>query len=440
MRAVLPLTLFFVAVAAAAGCGEVVEVLGPVRSGGEGGGAAVAAGAAGEAGDTVVGAGGQAGETSGSGGDAGATNGGAPATGGVPSRPERVRLDSGSYHSCVVLDGALFCWGQNQRGRLGVGDTENRVRPARVGTDSDWSDVTAGNEHSCALKTDGSVHCFGTNDHGQVGVAGVNDVLSPLRVELPRPALLLSAEEHFTCALLDDGSLYCWGANIEGQLGQNDQYPGDDSPSPLRVTEFNDYLAVDVGQGHACALRAPGTPYCWGRNTASELGLGAGAPQQTRVPGLVVDATDFTAIAAGQNHSCAIRGLGELACWGGNNHGNLGTGDRDQRDVPTTIIPDGVAAVSLDTFHTCALAADQSLSCWGRNAEGQLGTGDIDDRSTPAGVAGLRFEQVAAGRFFTCAVDTEHAVLCTGANESGQLGFGDTERRSAFEPLAYPFE
>lgn len=439
MRALVVLTLLFVAPAAVLGCGEVVEVLGPASNQGEGGAlvSGAGSGAAGDAGDRAVsGAGGESGgAASGAGGDD--PLGGA---GGVPSRPDVVRLDAGSYHVCAVLDGALYCWGQNQRGRLGLGDTENRLLPARVGSDSDWSEVTAGSEHSCALKMDGSVYCFGVNDDGQIGVAGVNDVLSPLRVELPRPASSLSAEADFTCALLDDGALYCWGENVEGQLGQNDEYPGDDAPLPLRVTDFGDYLAVDTGQGHACALRSPGTPYCWGRNTASELGLGAGAPGQTRFPGLVVDATDFMSIQAGQHHSCAVRAPGSLWCWGGNTHANLGTGDRNQRDVPTTIIADGISAVSLDTFHTCALAADQSLSCWGRNAEGQLGVGDAVDRLTPAAVAGHVFEQVSAGRFFTCALDTDHVILCTGANESGQLGFGDTERRADFEPLSYPFE
>lgn len=428
MRTTLAFSLLFAGAAMKVGCGEVVEVLGPATTPGDAGEPALS----GAGGENATGGASSAGDGGEPPSDAGA--------GGAPSRPALVRLDAGSYHACVVLDGALYCWGQNQRGRLGVGDTENRARPTRVGADNDWSDVTAGSEHTCALKVDGSVYCFGTNDNGQLGVPGVNDVRSPLRVELPRPALQLSAEAEFTCALLDDGALYCWGANFEGQLGQDDAYPGEDSPSPLRVTEFSDYLAVDAGQGHACALRSPGTPYCWGRNTASELGLGAGAPGQTRVPGVVVDAGDFTAIAAGQHHSCAVRGLGELACWGGNRHGNLGTGDQEQRDVPTTVIAEGIASVTLDTFHTCALGTDQSLSCWGRNVEGQLGVGDAVDRWVPATLVGQRFEQVAAGRFFTCAVDTERAIRCTGANEAGQLGFGDTARRSTFEPLPYPFE
>jgi alpha-tubulin suppressor-like RCC1 family protein len=404
------------------GCADLVEVLGPPLSE-----------AGGDAGAPVAGApGGEGGglDRGGQGGDGG----------GGSELPRVVRLDSGYSHTCAVLDGALYCWGQNQRGRLGVGDTLDRLRPTRVGAEDAWRDVTTGSEHSCALREDGAVYCFGANDNGQLGIPGVNDVLEPMRVDLPNPALSLSTEVAFTCALLDDGALYCWGANIEGQLGQADTYPGVDSSSPLRVTEFSDFMAVDAGQGHACALRAPGAPQCWGRNTDSQLGLGPGAPAQTRVPGPVLDATDFTAISAGQNHSCALRGAGELVCWGGNDHGNLGTGDQELRDSPTTILAAGIVAVSLDTFHTCALDQSGALSCWGRNIEGQLGAGDTDDRLLPTPVAGPAFERVAVGRFFTCAVSTDHRVLCTGANESGQLGFGDTVRRSAFEALSYPFE
>jgi hypothetical protein len=108
--------------------------------------------------------------------------------------------------------------------------------------------------------------------------------------------------------------------------------------------------------------------------------------------------------------------------------------------------------VSLDTFHACGVDADNRLYCWGRNIEGQLGTGDNDDRLVPtpidviasvtASATGVR--QVVVGRFSSCAVTTGDRIYCTGENNAGQLGLGlrlsdaDAARRNAFTEVAFP--
>jgi len=399
------------------GCSEVAEVL---RPGGEGGGASGGASAGGSGGT----------------GNASGVDSAAGAAGDAPE--EGARLDAGNAHTCAVLGGALYCWGNNARGQLGVGDAVSRSAPVRVGADRDWTDVVAAAEHSCALKTDGSPWCFGADDSGQLGFTSSTDVLAPTRVTLPGPAAAISAEVAFTLVLLRDGSIYAWGANLEGQLGQGDTYPGADQTLPVRVGAENDWIAIDAGQGHACGIRAPGAVYCWGRNSQGQLGQGAASPAELRAPTRVGTFDDARAISAGQGHSCALLESGELWCWGVNTGGGLGTDDLGDRLSPTQIGGGGFAQVSLDTFHTCAVARDEGLWCWGRNVEGQLGFGDTTNRNTPERTPASPFRAVSAGRFHTCALRDDDSLWCTGANESGQLGTGDTERRSAFTRVVDP--
>src|SRR5690606_15802606 len=250
------------------------------------------------------------------------------------------------------------------------------LMPARVGSLDLWVEVAAGSEHSCARRAAGEVFCFGANDAGQLGSPGVNDVLGPISVALPAPALVITTESRFSCAVLDAGSLYCWGENTEGMLGQDDSYPGQDAFSPQRVGEHNDFTSADAGQGHACAIRRPGQLWCWGRNSDHQLGLGDQAAAQFRVAQRVGDQTDWIGVSAGQGHSCGLSADGALWCWGDNEFGNLGTGDREPRSVPVEIAAGNYVEVSVDTFHGCALDASGGLWCWGRNVEGQLGLGD----------------------------------------------------------------
>jgi alpha-tubulin suppressor-like RCC1 family protein len=372
------------------------------------------------------------------GGDAEA---GAAGAGGEPSEATvgtlaSSSLDAGKAQSCLTLRGALYCWGANQRGQLGLGDTGQRNLPTRVGLRGDWAEVTTGGDHDCARRADGSVFCFGANDIGQLGRSDIAESSVPIEVALPSGATRVVAEVNHVCTLTQDAALYCWGENLEGELGQDDAAPFARQLPPVEVGTDHDWIAVDTGEGGTCGVRGSGELYCWGRNTTSQLGLGDGTPVQLRAP-MRVGTASYVAVQTGQDQTCGIQADGALYCWGGNDFGNLGTGDRLLRSVPTQIgDKQDWRAVSLDTFHACGVDAAQHLFCWGRNAEGQLGTGDTEDRLTPTQVQGEGFVQIAVGLFHTCALKADDSVWCTGANESGELGLGDTDRRNVFTQLA----
>src|SRR5205823_3943102 len=141
-----------------------------------------------------------------------------------------------------------------------------------------------------ALLSNGAVKCWGRNDGGQLGLgdtvdrgdgAGeMGDSLPAVDLGTGRTAVAISAGDFFTCALLDNASVKCWGANSEGQLGLGDTSARGDDPG-----EMGDSLpAVDLGTGrtavaidsgniHTCALLDDTSVKCWGQNLSGQLGL-----------------------------------------------------------------------------------------------------------------------------------------------------------------------
>jgi alpha-tubulin suppressor-like RCC1 family protein len=238
---------------------------------------------------------------------------------------------------------------------------------------------------------------------------------------------------------LIDGRIFCWGNNAEGQLAQDDPFtgPGVNSAVPLQVETDADWVSVSCGQGHTCAIRTEGALWCWGRNALGELGLGEAAAGQIRVPQLVGAETDWVMVAAGQNHTCGIRGE-DLYCWGGNGHSQSGIIGQDPIYEPTQLSDhSGVAEVGVDTFHSCARTLSGGLSCWGRNIEGQLGDGTIEAKPQRSdSVPADGWDQVSVARFHTCGV-RGGVIYCTGENRDGRLGTGDLMRRSEYTETVF---
>ena len=86
-------------------------------------------------------------------------------------------------------------------------------------------------------------------------------------------------------------------------------------------------------------------------------------------------------------------------------------------------------AAAAGGYHSAAVGEDGSLFLWGGGARGQLGTGDIDDRLVPTRVAGLPapVRHIAAGKFHTGVMTEAGDLLMCGGGEYGHLRLGDEE-------------
>jgi alpha-tubulin suppressor-like RCC1 family protein len=359
---------------------------------------------------------------------------GAPATGdaGLPEAtvgPGRTRLSAGQYAACATLSGALYCWGDFDGDA--VGSTPPVLSPAPLEPADGWDDVATGEQHACGLRG-GVVWCWGTGSLGQLGRDTSGSRTPIAATALPSAATAVAVGYNHSCAILADQSLWCWGSNSYSQLARPGT-PGNFDPTPAPVSDARDWTALTAGQYHTCGLRAPGTLWCWGLTDNGRAGFGETPPAAwLAVPSQVGSASNWVVVDLGQNDGCGVHADGTLDCWGMWN------------DTPIVLEPTPVGtetdwvSVNTDVFVRCALHRDGHLACWGRNVEGQLGTGDTTDVASPLPIAADRtFQAASVGRFATCALDTAGGVLCTGENSSGQLGLGDTERRSSLTPVVF---
>lgn len=358
----------------------------------------------------------------------------------------------GLLSSCAVdLDGALWCWGNNGRGALGVGSDDMNLRspvPRRVtGFGEAVSSVaSAGFGNSCAVTTSGRVWCWGKNrcgELGQGGEAGPCDERPLSLVPLPvhaltnptNPVRAVTLGLYYACALKESGAVWCWG-----DMGRSHER----HPTPEVVMGLESgVVSIVAGIYHTCALLTSGGVKCWG-----SFGFDSGFSNETptSVPGWE---SGMRQLAAGAYHVCALRTDGTMECFGENGHGQLGRGSASTwpklDPSPVLGLPAGVSAITAGGATSCAVIADGTLWCWGWNEGGQLGVGrrDMEPQPQPQRVQGLAGPVVEAVTSWsienlkgcgegncdddwghTCARLADGRLRCWGANQSGQLGDG----------------
>ena len=255
----------------------------------------------------------------------------------------------------------------------------------------------------------------------------------------------LSAGDFHTCGLTAAGTAYCWGLNDSGQLGEVITVNGalgtmGDRKSPVSVSGGVSFAAVSAGgsgapdRGYTCGVTAGGAAYCWGDNSAGQLGDGTTCCDG-KIPVPVVGDVSFAAVSAG-GHTCAITATGAAHCWGDNSSGQLGDGTSTSRSSPALVMGGmSFTAVSAGGFHTCGVTAEGAAYCWGDNSSGQLGDGTRTSHTGPVPVAGgVSFAALSArGIGHTCGVTATGTAHCWGDNSSGQLG--DGTRTSRLTPV-----
>jgi alpha-tubulin suppressor-like RCC1 family protein len=187
----------------------------------------------------------------------------------------------------------------------------------------------------------------------------------------PGTFLALAVGDRHACAIATDGALQCWGDDGFNQL--------DGIPAGSFARK-----GVSGGGAHTCMVGRASLLSCWGSDQFGQL---------DHVP-----SGTFTAVSAGADHTCALATAGAISCWGDDSIGQLD-------GIPTGTF----TAISAGDVHTCAIATAGTISCWGANTVGQL-------NGIPTGT----FTAVSAGGGHTCALSTFGFVTCWGDNDNGQ--------------------
>ncbi len=279
------------------------------------------------------------------------------------------QISAGAQHVCAIFsDGSVTCWGDNYYGQLGHGDRGNRgVHPGQMGRSLPLVQlglpakrIRAGDGHTCAILQNDRVKCWGANNFGQLGLGDSEnrgDDPGEMGSALPfvdlgegvRVRSIVAHYEH-TCAILMDDQAKCWGDNKFGQLGL-----GDTAIRGFLPSDMGDHLPtidlgtgrtvrqLDLGYGYTCFLLDDDAMKCVGYNSEGRMGYdfenewGAFWGWHPRDMGDNLPYVDLgtdvsiVSIATGDSHTCAIILPDDLKCWGYAGFGEIGSEDLQDR-------------------------------------------------------------------------------------------------------------
>ena len=254
------------------------------------------------------------------------------------------------------------------------------------------------------------------------------------------------------------GHVAAWGFNLWSSLGDGTTT---DSSTPVHVVGpagagyLTGITAIAAHYLHNLALKSDGTVWAWGSNYFGQLGDGtttdSSTPVQVEGPAGAGYLTDITAIAAGCNHSLALKSDGTVWAWGYNHYGQLGDGTTTDSSTPVQVegpagagYLTGITAIAAGDSHSLALKSDGTVWAWGDNYYDELGDGTPEYSEVsymspvpmqvvgPAGAGYLTgITAIAAGYKNNLALKSDGTVWAWGSNYFGQLGDGTTTDSSA---------
>lgn len=374
----------------------------------------------------------------------------------VKNLDQAIAISAGTDHTCALhSDGSISCWGSDQYFKLGnieAGDNSSfhataSTKPTKVTGIDNAISVSAGWEHTCAVHSDSTISCWGNNNAGQLGI-GESDKpemsVQPVKVNGIADAVSVSAASYRTCAVHSDGTISCWGEQAGGELAYNQI---SSTLEPTKVKGIIDATAVSIAASHTCALHVTGEISCWGDNGLGKLG---GDPYKLKTRSLypvkVKTVNNATQIFTAQEYSCALRSDDALSCWGYGKYGQFGS---RVLTAPFTLIDSGrIISASISRTKICAVFVSTSVYCWGHGAG--LGKHIFDPELDIYAVADPQFPapdnfevllethaapplaeplkmppppplkdiiQIGVGNFHTCALHANGTVSCWGSTE-----------------------
>jgi len=386
-------------------------------------------------------------------------------------------ISLGSFHTCMLDNGSVKCWGRNNYGQLGIDNTTDMgdgagemalIPTVNLGTGRTATAISAGYGHTCAILDNASVKCWGRNNQAQLGIdnttnmgdgSGEMAALPSIDLGTGRTATAIATGNYHTCALLDNASVKCWGNGGYGQLGLDNNTKMGDAAGEMAALPSIDLgtgrtaTAIATGYYHSCALLDDGSVKCWGFNAKGQLGIdnttnmGTSQGDMAQLTGINLGTgRTATAIGAAVNNTCALLDNASVKCWGDNYYGQLGInnettmGDGSGEMAQLSGINLGTGrtatAISVGYYHSCALLDNASVKCWGKNGNGQLGLESTTYMGNGTGemaqLTGINLgtdrtaTAISAGMEHSCALLDNASVKCWGDNDYGQLGIDNT--------------
>jgi len=291
----------------------------------------------------------------------------------------------GEFSAYIKTDGTLWMWGNNSNGQLGQSNTTNVSSPVQVGTSTNWAFISCSALYAVrAIKTDGTLWCWGSNNLGQLGLGDTTNRSSPVQVGTLTNWSKAAGGNQFSLFIKTDGTIWSTGINTGGQLGLNDLAPN--RSSPTQIGTGTNWASIGAVSASGYAITTGGTLWTWGTNTSGQLGLGDTTTRSSPVQ--VGSLTTWATVQrdGGSSSVAALRTDGTLWMWGSNSFGQLGQNNKTNASSPVQVGSATNWVYAQSALHTLAVTTSGQLWGWGSNTIGSLGIGTLTDVSSPVQV------------------------------------------------------
>ncbi len=236
---------------------------------------------------------------------------------GSPSGADFIRVTAGTDHSLALkADGSIVAWGRDWWGQV-----------SNTPTGTGFVAVAGGSMHSAAIDSNSSIVCWGSDTSGQI--SGTPTGTGFVQID---------SGSHGLAALKSDGSIVCWGSDSYGQVSNAPTGTG--------------FVHVACGAYHMTALKVDGSIVTWGQDAWNQV---------TNSP----TGTGFTAVDAGGSFSIALRADGSIAAWGIEDQGTFDWGQVTNAPTGT-----GYIEVAAGTSFAYGIHSNGSIEGWGRDYNG----------------------------------------------------------------------
>eukprot|EP00656_Telonema_subtile_P053531 TRINITY_DN7783_c0_g2_i4.p1 TRINITY_DN7783_c0_g2~~TRINITY_DN7783_c0_g2_i4.p1 ORF type:complete len:2135 (-),score=453.89 TRINITY_DN7783_c0_g2_i4:112-6516(-) len=396
----------------------------------------------------------------------------------------------GTNHTLALSqEGKMFAWGLSTHGRLGIGESNERLRaqglgfpehilrPRQIRTLFDTEtksehmiqSITAGDAHSAAVTTEGQLFVWGAGENYRLGISkngrpSLDDAWTPALVEGPLAARVVTTVAcgafHTLAATkavgLTKAALFVWGGGYRGKLGTGLE------ESPLEDLNVSEHTQVKMFAGkppvaicgsalHSVATTDDGNVYSWGFGGPMSI-AGHNSAHTTPTPKQIVS-LDGMSVGIATHVTPTYRTL----------EASEEVGDIRGATARTAVsFENSIEAVECGGCFGLAVTTDGDLYAWGDNSYGQLGMpkrvgrhhAEWRPNQIPVGFQELneytglpmslqqcKVLQVSAGYRFALAlaqsVDGTKSVFAWGCTDRGCLGIDKDELEIRDEVVEY---
>lgn len=312
--------------------------------------------------------------------------------------------------------------------------------------------IISGGVHRAVITESGQVYTWGMNFYGQLGNGTTRESREPVNItekfELNNEEKIVKivSGSHHNIALTSIGRIFTWGK--KGVLGdgtsENKLLPNEITDNfSLKQNEIITDIFTNERADHSIAITSKGAVYTWGDNSYGQLGDGTTRNKLSPVnitSYFVTSSMENSVFSLGSDHTLALLPDGQIYSWGRNNKGQLGTGTKEDSQLPLHInnkfnisYNEKIISINVSLYHSQALTDKGNLYSWGTGDSGQHGDGTYVDKFLPIKVtsyfnlnSGERLIKSYSVGSHTFAISSLHRVFGWGHNLNGQSGDGTT--------------